>query len=266
MKREIAVVGIIAGLAVGFGLGWVIPPLLTERPSGEILSSIKSRGNIRIGTSSDWPPFEVYNTTTDQLEGFDIDLCELVADELSDQLGKNITIDWVDMPFAGLIEACLTGVVDMLAAALFATPSRVEQLAFSMGYIRTNMVVVVLENSTITIDSLANLSIYENGVLDGSAEMWELDDMGIPYNEYPIADTIMSLIAAETLDVAFIDEPVFTIWSKIVDLKIIYTVLAEPCSLFCHWDDTELMEVINEALLEAYTDGTLDALIEKWFS
>lgn len=266
MRREIAVVGIVAGLAIGFGLGWVIPPLLTEAPAGSILNQIKSRGEIRIGTSSDWPPFEVYNVTSDKLEGFDIDLCDLIADELTDQLSTNITINWVDMTFAGLIEACLTGVVDMLAAALFATPSRIDDLAFSMGYIRTNMVVVVLENSTITIDSLANLSAYSVGVLDGSAEMWELDDMGVPYNDYPIADTIMTLLAAETIDVAFIDEPVFTIWSKIEDLKIIHTVLAEPCSLFCRWDNPELMEVINDVILESYTDGTLDSLTEKWFA
>ncbi|MFX0040448.1 MAG: substrate-binding periplasmic protein [Promethearchaeota archaeon] len=260
MKREIAVIGMIICVAGGFLGGWFIPPLLTAPPRGNLLDTITSRGSIIIGTSSDWPPFEIYNTTTSQYEGFDIDLCELIATELG------VTIEWSDMSFSALIDACLTGLIDMIAAAMFATPARADQLAFSMGYIRTNMVCIVLENSTIAIDSYDNLTAYEVDVLSGSAEMWELDDAGIPYNDYPKADVIITNLVANISQVAFVDEPVFTIWSKVYDLKIVYTVLAEPCSLFCRWDEPELMAVINDVLLTAYTDGTLDALVEKWFT
>jgi polar amino acid transport system substrate-binding protein len=260
MKREIAVIGMIICVAGGFLGGWLIPPLLTAPPRGNLLDTITSRGSIIIGTSSDWPPFEIYNVTTDQYEGFDIDLCELIATELG------VTIEWSDMSFSALIDACLTGLIDMIAAAMFATPARAEQLAFSMGYIRTNMVCIVLENSTISIDSYDNLTAYEVDVLSGSAEMWELDDAGIPYNDYPKADVIITNLVANISQVAFVDEPVFTIWSKVYDLKIVYTVLAEPCSLFCRWDEPELMAVINDVLLTAYTEGTLDALVEKWFT
>ncbi len=260
MKREIAVVGIIAGLVLGFGLGWFIPSLLVEGPSGSLLSQIKARGSIIIGTSSDWPPFEIYNVTTDQYEGFDIDLCNLIAAELG------VTIEWSDMSFGALIDSCLTGLIDMIAAAMFVTPSRAQQLAFSVGYIRTNMVCVVLENSTMTVDSYTDLLGYEVDVLTGSAEMWELDDAGIPYNDYPKADVMAANLVANISQVAFVDEPVFTVWSRIYDLKVVYTVLAEPCALFTRWGEPELMAVINDVILKAYTDGTLDALIEKWFT
>lgn len=260
MRREIAIVGMIACIAGGFLGGWFIPPLLTAAPRGILLDTITSRGSIIIGTSSDWPPFEIYNTTTSQYEGFDIDLCNLIAAEL------NVTIEWSDMSFTALIDACLTGIIDMIAAAMFATPTRVEQLAFSMGYIRTNMVCIILENSTITIDSYNDLIGWEVDVLSGSAEMWELDDAGIPYNDYPKADVMITNLVANISQVVFVDEPVFTIWSKVYDLKVVYTVLAEPCAFFCRWGEPELMAVINDVLLTAYTDGTLDALIEKWFT
>jgi len=260
MRREIAVIGMVVCVVGGFLGGWFIPPLLTTTPSGKLLDTITSRGSIIIGTSSDWPPFEIYNTTTDEYEGFDIELCKLIAAELG------VTIEWSDMSFTALIDACLSGLIDMIAAAMFATPSRAEQLAFSMGYIRTNMVCIVLENSTITVDSYDNLTGHEVDVLSDSAEMWELDDAGIPYNDYPKADVMITNLVANISQVVFVDEPVFTIWSKIYDLKIVYTVLAEPCSFFCRWDEPELMEVINEVLLTTYTDGTLDDLIEDWFT
>ncbi|MFX0134067.1 MAG: substrate-binding periplasmic protein [Candidatus Hodarchaeota archaeon] len=256
----------IACVVGGFLSGWLIPPLFTAVPSGTILDQIKTRGSIIIGTSSDWPPFEIWNTTTMQYEGFDIDLCELIATELSTLLGVSITIDWSDMSFGALIDACLTGLIDMIAAAMFVTPTRAEQLAFSMGYVRTNMVCIVLENSTITINDYNDLLGYEVDVLSGSAEMWELDDAGIPYNDYPKADVIITNLVANVSQVAFVDEPVFTIWSKIYDLKIVYTVLAEPCALFCRWENPELMAVINDVILKAYTDGTLDGLVDKWFT
>jgi polar amino acid transport system substrate-binding protein len=260
MKREIAVVGIIASLALGFGLGWFIPPLLVTAPSGSLLDQIKARGSIIIGTSSDWPPFEIYNVTTSQYEGFDVDLSNLIATELG------VTIEWLDMSFGALIDSALAGSIDMIAAAMFITPSRAQQLAFSVGYIRVNMVMIVLENSTITVDSYANLTGYEVDVLTGSAEMWELDDAGILYNDYPKADVMITNLVANISQVVFVDEPVFTIWSKIYNLKVIYTAFAEPCAFFTRWGEPELMAVINDVILKAYTDGTLDALIEKWFT
>ena len=258
MRREIAVIGIVAGLVLGFALGWLIPALIIETPSGSLLSEIKARDSIIIGTSSDWPPFEIYNTTTLQYEGFDVDLCELIAAELT------VTIEWSDMSFGALIDACLAGSIDMIAAAMFATPSRVQQLAFSMGYIRTNMVMVVLENSTITVSNYTDLLGLEVDVLSGSAEQWELDTI-VPYNDFPKADVMATRLAANTSQVAFVDEPVFDIWAKIYDFKVIYTALAEPCSFFTRWGEPELMAVINKVILESYTDGTLDALVDKWF-
>lgn len=260
MKREFAVVGIIAGLALGFGLGWFIPSLLETGPSASLLSQIESRGSIIIGTSSDWPPFEIYNTTSLQYEGFDIELCDLIAAEIG------VTIEWSDMSFGALIDSCLAGTTDMIAAAMFATPARGAQLAFSMGYIRTNMVMVVLENSTITANNYTDLIGYEVDVLSGSAEMWELDDAGVPYNDYPKADVMATNLAANVSQVAFVDEPVFDIWAKIYEFKVIYTALAEPCSFFARWDEPELMAVINKVILESYSDGTLDALVDKWFT
>lgn len=263
MKREFAVLGIVvalvAGLGTGFGIGWFVTPITDGGPGASLLSQIQQRGSIIIGTSSDWPPFEIYNVSTQQYEGFDIDLCGLIATEIG------VSIEWADMDFGALIDSCLAGTIDMIAAAMFATPARVQQLAFSMGYIRVNMVMVVLENSTITVSDYNDLLGLEVDVLSGSAEMWELDGV-VPYNDYPKADVMAINLMANISQVAFVDEPVFDIWNKIYPFKTIFTALAEPCSFFCQWDEPELMEVINKVILESYTDGSLDTLIDQWFT
>jgi ABC-type amino acid transport substrate-binding protein len=260
MKREFAVLGMVICLVVGGLGGWLIPTFLGAQPRVSLLNEIKTRGYMVVGTSSDWPPFEIFNVTTDKLEGFDIDLCELIADYL------NVTIQWQDMSFDLLVEACVKGSVDLIAAALFITEDRLEVLAPSVPYIRTNEVVIVKESSSITISDLADLASYDIGVQTGTAEQYELDDLSITYTDYPRADLLIQALVNDVIEVAFVDEPVFTVWSKTFDLKSIFTVLAEPTALFTRLGQPEFLQAINTVIVNAYKDGTLDALIEKWFT
>ena len=260
MKREFAVLGMVICLVVGGLGGWLIPSFLGTQPRVSLLDEITTRGHMIVGTSSDWPPFEIFNVTTDQLEGFDIDLCELIADYL------NVTIQWQDMSFDLLVEACQQGSVDMIAAALFITPERLEVLAPSVPYIRTNEVVIVKDTSGITITDLADLASYDIGVQTGTAEQYELDDLSITYTDYPRADLLIQALVNDVIEVAFVDEPVFTVWSQTFDLKSIFTVLAEPTALFTRLGQPEFLQAINTVIVNAYKDGTLDALIEKWFT
>jgi ABC-type amino acid transport substrate-binding protein len=260
MKREFAVLGMVICLVVGGLGGWLIPTFLGAQPRVSLLNEIKTRGYMVVGTSSDWPPFEIFNVTTDELEGFDIDLCELIADYL------NVTIQWQDMSFDLLVEACDKGSVDLIAAALFITEDRLEVLAPSVPYIRTNEVVIVKESSSITISDLDDLASYDIGVQTGTAEQYELDDLSITYTDYPRADLLIQALVNDVIEVAFVDEPVFTVWSKTFDLKSIFTVLAEPTALFTRLGQPEFLQAINTVIVNAYKDGTLDALIEKWFT
>lgn len=259
MKREFAVIGMVACLVVGGLAGWLIPAFIGGMFTPSLLDTITTRNYMIVGTSSDWPPFEIYNVTTDQLEGFDIDLCNLIAADIG------VNIEWSDMEFDALITACVGETIDLIAAATFITSDRIEVLAASVPYIRTNEVVIVLENSTVEVNSLEDLASYDVGVQTGTAEMYELDDLGIDYTDYPRADILILALVNKDIDVAFVDEPVFTVWSKTYDLISLFTVLAEPTALFTRKGEPEFLDAINTVIVEAYKDGTLDDLIEKWF-
>ena len=266
MKREFAVVGMVACLVVGGLAGWLIPAYIGGIQGPTLLGDIQSRGYMIVGTSADWPPFEYYNLTgTEEYEGFDIDLCNLIAADLG------VTITWSDMAFESLISACETGLVDLLAAALFITPERVEVLDHSVPYIRTNEVVIAFENFTGTINVLEDLENYTVGVQTGTAEHYEIEDLidagySITYFDYPSAFELIANLMAETFQVAFVDEPVFTVWSKTYLLKVFFTVPAEPTALFIRKNEPEFLAAINNVILTAYKDGTLDALVDKWFT
>ncbi len=262
--RGIAAIALIIGIAVGFSVGWFAPALLPPAPAPSFIAQIQDRGTLIVGTSSDWPPFEIYNTTTDQYEGFDIDLSDMIADYL------NVTVTWVDMDFDALPAACIAGTIDMIAAAMFVTPIRAQQLAHSVPYIRTNQVVIVKGNSTLTITDLEDLEGYDVGVQSGTVEDFDLTDLvdagvGINLIRYARADIMLADLEAGGLDAAYVDEPVFTVYAGIYSFKTIFTVPAPPTALFCRWETPDLLQAMNTVILNAFADGTMDALIAQWF-
>ena len=267
MKREMAVIGFVACLAVGLVVGWFLPGLLTPTPTpGQTLvEEIQARGELIVGTDAPWPPFELFNTTTSTWEGFDIDLSQMIADEL------NVTLTMTNIAFDDLIGACKAGTIDMIAAAMMVRHSRALELAHSVTYIRVNEVIVVKGNSTLTITSLNELNTTIVGCQAGTTQYDALTDIpglteGVNLLVYPKADTLMLNLENGVIDAAFVDEPVVSVWSKTYSLKIIFTVPAEPMAMWCRWEEPELMMTINKVILEAYRDGVMDDLYTKWFS
>lgn len=263
MKREMAIIGMVACIVVGFGIGWFIPGLFAPKAGESLVKQIQARGELIVGTDAPWPPFELYNTTTEQWEGFDIDLSQMIADEL----GVDLTM--TSIAFDDLIGACKAGTIDMIAAAMMVRASRAEELAHSVTYIRVNEVIITKGTSSLTITDLEDLTDHTVGCQSGTTQHGALLDLGMTEGVnlfvYPKADTLMASLDAGSIDAAFLDEPVVWSWSKVYNIKIIYTVPAEPTALWCRWDEPELMKVINTVILEAYRDGTMDELYEKWF-
>ncbi len=268
MKREIAVIGMIACIAVGFLAGFFIPGLFEPATtSGKTLvDEIQDRGELIVGTDAPWPPFELFNTTSDAWEGFDIDLSQMVADELG------VTLTVTNIAFDDLIGACKAGTIDMIAAAMMVRDSRAQELAHSVTYIRVNEVIVTKSSSSLTITSLDDLGLGSTkvGCQAGTTQYDALVEIsglieGVDLLVYPKADTLMLNLENGVIDAAFVDEPVVGVWGEVYTLKTIFTVPAEPMALWARWEEPELMMVINKVILEAYRDGDMDDLYEKWF-
>ena len=264
----IAAIMLIVGLGIGLGGGYFYGYGIGyeagyEPPADPVddYDTIIAAGTIKVGTNSGWPPFEMVNTTTGELEGFDIDLAELCADYLG------VTVTWIDMDFDALIGACETGTIDMIASATFITAARCEVLEPLCWYIRTNEVVVTLMDSTLEIDSLDDLVGYDVGVQTGTTEDEGLSDIdGVILHRYPVVETMFQDLDSGVLDAVFVDEPIVGLYGEIYSLKIIFTNPAPPTAFYIRYGNPKLSGALNSAIAEAFADGSLDALIEKWFA
>jgi polar amino acid transport system substrate-binding protein len=268
MRREIAVVGMIACIAVGLLGGWFIPsPLVTTRTP--LLDKIIARDELLVGTSPDYPPFENKTFPGGVIIGFDVDLSQMIADEI----GSGVTLTMVELDFDALIGACQAGTVDMLAAGLTNTPDRAKQLAPSLTYINVSQVVVVRNDSVAfpgEIASLDDLIGFDVGCQSGTVFQWELGNVsGINVFPYPSADTVVTELIAGNVDAIYVDEPVFAVWATVVApadaIRVILEVADAPFALWTRHGEPELLYVMNTVIFEGYKpNGSIYDLLDTW--
>ncbi|MBY9003241.1 MAG: amino acid ABC transporter substrate-binding protein [Candidatus Lokiarchaeota archaeon] len=262
MKREFAVLGIVIALGLGLLGGWFIPSPLTTPEQASLVSVIQTRGTLNVGTSADWPPFENFTYPfTGAIEGFDVDVSQLVADDLG------VTLNMVHMDFGNLISACAVGTIDMIAAAMNYNEERAASLAPSSTYISVSQVVIVKETSLLTtISHLGALGGLTVGCQTGTVMQDELIDLGnVTVSAYPSAVVLMTNLINDNIDAAYVDEPVFTSYNRTEGLRIIFTTGSEPISLWTRYGEPEFLYFIDNAILDAYKDETIYDLFDTWF-
>ena len=263
MKREIAILGIIIGIAVGFSAGWFIPGLFAPVEGPSLLEEIQTRDYLLVGTSADYPPFENKTYPGGEIIGFDINVSKLIADEIG------VPLQMVDMDFDSLIAACRSGTIDMIAAAMTYTPARAQQLAASVTYFTVSQIVVVRNDSVDfpnPITSLDDLATFDVGCQSGTVMQTELDaTSGVIVFPYARADLMMQDLVAGLIDAVYIDGPILDASPDKEDLKIIYSTGDEPLALWTRLGESELLYSINKAVFDAYQSGAMAELVNYWF-
>lgn len=100
-----------------------------ERPAARSspLQRILSSGELRAGTTADFPPFAMRDRDG-QLIGLEVDLVRALADTM------NVKVRFVEIPFAELIPALERGEIDLAVAGMTITPERNARVAFAGPY------------------------------------------------------------------------------------------------------------------------------------
>ncbi|KVR69105.1 cysteine ABC transporter substrate-binding protein [Burkholderia cepacia] len=118
------------------------------------LSDVKARGALTCGVLSNLEPFGFQDSTTRELQGYDIDFCKGVAAIL----GVKPELKVVSLE--GRIPELAGGRVDILAAVLGYTPERAKQITFSDGYfVSQHRLAVQADSPYKTRDDLAGKRI-----------------------------------------------------------------------------------------------------------
>jgi polar amino acid transport system substrate-binding protein len=221
----------------------------------------KSTTTYRVATDATWPPFESVNETTKQVEGFDIDLLNAIADE------AGIKIEFVNVAWEALLSGVAQGTYDAAISSISITEDRQKVMLFSDPYFAAGQLVAVRIDNT-TIKSKADLGGKTVGVQIGTTGNIEVDAIAgaiaKPYDDVGLA--FQDLMNGQ-VDAVVADNPLVLsyVGKNSTKLKTVGGVFsAENYGIAISKGNEALQAKINAGLKKVKAAGTIEALSKKW--
>jgi ABC-type amino acid transport substrate-binding protein len=177
----------------------------SEQPLSK-LEAIKKAGKLRIGTSSDYPPYEFH--LLDDREGDIIGLDIDIAREIARELGVQLEIK--DIVFHKLFEVLNADEVDLVIAGMAPSERRQKLVDFSDIYYQAiqNMIIRALDADKITY--LRDLRGKRVGTQKGSIQE-ELVNKQVIGAEFVVRENVAELIGDlknKKVDAVILEKPV----------------------------------------------------------
>jgi ABC-type amino acid transport substrate-binding protein len=231
-----------------------------EFPEDTAMGKIQAAGELVAGVKYDVPPFGFKNPDSGEIEGFDIDIAQEIADRLGVELNAKEAISDNRIPFLQ------NGEVDIIASTMTITTDRDAEIDFSKPYFIAHGRILVPTDSDIAgVDDLGGKrvctaigSTYESTLTEQAPEAkLELVDS---YSE------CFELIQNGAVDAVSTDDVILT--GMIIQddsLQLVGDELTEePYGIGVPDKDTELSEFIDGVLDEIYESGRWTEIYDEW--
>lgn len=217
---------------------------------------------LTMGTSADFAPFESRNASGD-VEGFDIDLANYIADEL----GYELEIE--DMKFDGLIGALQAKRVDLVLSGMSATEKRAQNVDFSTQYHHSGEMFITLKDSDITtLEDLKGKTVgVQLGTIqeEGARKLQETVEFEVKAVDN--ATILIQELQSNRIDVAYLDKSVATGYINEQDLAgFDDPTTSSPGMAVAFPKGSDLVEDVNQVLKEMEENGKLEELKAKWLT
>ena len=219
-------------------------------------------GKLIMATNAFFPPYEFYEG--EKIVGIDAEIAEAIANKLGLELVIN------NMEFNSIITAVTTNAADFGLAGMTVTEDRLKEVDFSISYASGVQSIIVKDGSAITtVDDLyAEGVTYKVGVqLGTTGDIYASDDFGAErVTQYSNGNEAILALQKGDVDCVIIDnEPAKAFVAANEGLKVLDTAYAEEDYAACFAQENDaLREAVNAAIEELITDGTIDAIIEKY--
>ena len=215
---------------------------------------------IRVATDATWPPFESINEQTKQVEGFDIDIMNRIAEK------EKLDIEYVNVGFDPLLAGMAQGTYDVAISSITITEERKKDMLFSDPYFAAGQIVVVRkDNTTITGPETLKGSVGAQIGTTGSMEIEKIkaatlktyDDIGLAFQDL-MNGQINAVVSDNWLALGYVaknPDKLKTAGSKFTN---------ENYGIAVAKGKTDLLEKINAGLKAVKSEGLIDKLSQNW--
>jgi glutamate transport system substrate-binding protein len=231
-----------------------------EFPAGSTMATLQDQGEITIGVKFDVPPFGFKNPQTGDVEGFDVDLGNAIAEDLGVQPRFIEAISDNRIPFL------VDGTVDLILSTMTITKERDLEIDFSEPYYIAGGRVLVPGDSDIQgVEDLAGSRVC---TARGSTYQVSIKQQA-PDADLRLIDTYsecFELIQDGAVDAVSTDNVILT--GMIVQDPSLQMVgeefTTEPYGAGIVDGDTEFKEFVDGVIAEYKEDGRWEEAYQKW--
>jgi polar amino acid transport system substrate-binding protein len=230
------------------------------------LADIKAKGEIVCGTIGTVPPFSFQDQATRTTVGYDVDICNLIAD------GLGVKSSIVLVAGAARIPELNQGRLDIVTGTLGWTPDRAKQVDYSHSYFYSNQMIGVLEKSGLTsVTELEGkrVSAQTASTSEAIAKQKLPSTEVVAFQDVPQALLALSQGKVSGLVLSELMLRDFASNTKDTDaaLKVLddSTLMVEKMGVGVRKGEAALLARVNEILDAADKDGGIDKIYDKWF-
>ena len=155
------------------------------------LQDVINAGKIVVGIEPHVPPFEQRNPVTDEIEGFDPDIMQYIADDIG------VSIEWVDVSWADIFPGLQNGDYDCIISTVSITEQRENVMDFSRWYYRSALTIMVNDDNPAGIKTFEDINSTDVkvGVQDFRLSGWYFDNEGIIAEKIAFATITLAIEA-----------------------------------------------------------------------
>ena len=245
----------------------VAPPNPDSTPApmpqnADDLAKIKASGTLSIGISADYPPYAFFNNDF-KIDGFEPALITDLAKRFDAQVDLN------DFAFPGLLAALQIGQVDAVIAALSVTPEREQLVDFTnIYYIGADGVLGPADAAAISaVDDLAGKRVgAQTGSVYATYLKVNLVDKGLSKaRTLPVSrhDGGIRDLKDGKIDFFMLDRLPAQNFAQTENLKVVGENFNPQRFAIAVRKGSNLAGALNDALLKAQNDGTVNTLIQE---
>ena len=220
--------------------------------------NLVENGKLIMSTNAEFPPYEMTDDNG-SFVGIDIEIAQAIAKEL----GLELVID--DMGFDAAMLAVQNGQSDICMAGLTVDEDRLKVMDFSASYATGKQVIIVKDNSDVTLDNLGEKLIGTQKAT--TSNIYCTDDYGEDHVvAYDSSITAVQALINGQVDCVVVDSaPAEELVKANPGLKILETeYVTENYAIAVDKGNTALLDAVNAALQKLMDNGTVQAIIDKY--
>ena len=221
---------------------------------------------VRVASTPTGVPFTFLDTKTNQISGIMVDLMKAIGKD------QGFAIEVTPMTFSTLIASLQAGKADVIAAAMYITPTRQEVVDFSDPIYTYGEGVFVAAKDSKDYKTMEDLKGEIVGVQIGTAYVKPLTDSGF-YKEIKVYDTIPDIIRdvnVGRIKAGFADFPIVAYqlaqggYPETRLAKNYKPVLTGTVGIAVKKGDKAMLDKVNASLRKFKADGTTDKILATW--